>query len=149
MKVLLGAAAATLLVLASAAAQTPNTTMAPSSTTTATVPTGPPAQSSCTGVLPPDPTLPDGNTAAAPAMQTGDAAYQAWATAAQAVLNCRRNEAQESMARAESLRTQFNALVEHFNATGNSWKASGDAYRAHHPTHTQQPHTQHNSGGMR
>lgn len=147
MKVLLGAAVATLLVLASAAAQTTNTTMSTSTTTTA--PSGPPAQSTCTGVIPPDPTLPDGNTAGAPQMQAGDAAYQAWATAAQAVLNCRRNEAQESMARAESLRTQFNAMVEHFNATGNNWKASGDAYQAHHPTHTQQQHTQHNAGGMR
>src|SRR5262249_16138528 len=102
---------------------------------------GPPAQSTCTGAVPPPPTLPDGNTANAAQMQAGDNAYQAWATAAQVVLNCRKNVALEAHTRADSHAARYNTVVARFNAPGTAGAAQGEAFRAKHPARNS-----HNSG---
>src|SRR5262245_38069880 len=98
MKVLIGAVASTILLaaVAMAQAQTTTTPATPDTATTATTatPTAPPPPSRCPA-LPEAPSLPDGATANAAAMQAGNAAYQAWGTSYQQVLQCRRTEVAE------------------------------------------------------
>ena len=140
MKFLIGAVVATVLLAASAMAQTgaptgmigaPSTSTTTTTATTAT-PAGPPATSRC-GAFPADPTLPDGAHATAAAMEAGNTAYQAWGTAFQAAIACRRQEYNEKNAELESLRAQYNSSAQHINGISASWQASADAFNARHP----------------
>ncbi|MET0183394.1 MAG: hypothetical protein ABW199_10955 [Caulobacterales bacterium] len=86
------------------------------------------------GAIPPEPTLPDGAAARnAREMQTGDAAYQAWARQAQEALTCRRAEADELLPAArqhEARVSEYNAGVQRLNSVGQAWTAEAAEYNA-------------------
>lgn len=125
MKVIVGAAVAALLWVGTAAAQD---TQTPAPTT----PPAPPAVSTC-AALPAAPTLPDGAAATAPQMNEGNEAFNAWIMSVNTVLTCRREEAQAAIARAESLREQFNATTQTVTTTREAWLADVNEYNERNP----------------
>ncbi len=133
MKVLIGAAASTILLAAVAMAQAQTTTTpatpetATTTTTTAPLPPAPPSR--CPA-LPESPSLPDGATANAAAMQAGNAAYQAWGTSYQQVLQCRRTEVQELRSATEARTNEYNAGARALNETTASWVAESNEFNA-------------------
>lgn len=122
MKLLIGAAAAALLFAGSAMAQT-------------ATPTPPLAPSTC-GAAPTAPTLPDGAHATSAQMDAGNAAYDTWAHAMQANVQCRRAEAEALRAQADARTTEYNGFAGTLNSTVASWQAEVAEYNARGP---QQP----------
>jgi len=87
------------------------------------------AVSQC-GDMPAAPTIPDGATADRAAMDAANAAYNAWGAQAQAVLSCRRAEAQEARARSDALVGQYNAAAEQVRTTSEQMVAAAAAFNA-------------------
>lgn len=79
---------------------------------------------------PEPPTLPDGATADAAAMQAGQDAYNDWADKFRAGADCRRSEVQTLRATYDTRVSEFNALAATFNDVGKQWIASGEAWTA-------------------
>lgn len=84
--------------------------------------------------FPASPTLPDGAAARnSREMQAGDALYQEWARATQAVLECRRVEADELRIQAmthEARVTEYNEAASRLNSVGQAWVAEATEYNA-------------------
>lgn len=114
MKLVLGAAAAVMMFATAALAQTETT--APPAAPAAV------ANSSCAAIAP-VPTLPDGAEATMDQVAEADNAYQTWATATQASLQCRRAEHAQAAAQADALLQQHNAGVAALNTTTQTWVA--------------------------
>lgn len=115
MKVLIGAAVAALLFAGSAVAQT---------TTAPTL-----APSRC-GEAPVAPQLPDGAHATSAQMTAGNAAYDTWAHAMQANVQCRRAEAEELRAQADARTNEYNGFAGALNQTVANWQAEVAEYNA-------------------
>jgi hypothetical protein len=114
MKFLLGALAA-LIIATPAMAQTEPAAPADAAAT------------AC-GATQAPPTLPDGATADNDAMHAANAAYESWAEANRAVLQCRRIEVEGLNARVAALRAEYNAGVDRMNATIAAWEADVTEY---------------------
>lgn len=113
MKLVLGAAAAVMMFATAALAQTET---APPAAPAAAV------TSTCAAIAP-VPTLPDGAEATMDQVAEADNAYQTWATATQASLQCRRAEHAAAAAQADALLQQHNAGVASLNTTTQTWVA--------------------------
>jgi hypothetical protein len=130
MRVVIAATAALFLAAGAAAAQAPS--QSDSSAPAAQLPA-----SRCPA-FPPEPTLPDGATARNRAeMNRGNEAYQAWGQQMQAVLACRRTEAEElrvaaqaALAHAEARVGEFNSAVARLTAVGTAWQAEAAEFNA-------------------
>ncbi len=127
MKVVVGAVAALMMLAATAAAQTP-----PPATPAA----APPPASRCPAV-PAAPTLPDGASANARAMDQGNTTYQTWGTSLQTVLECRRGEVTELRAAAEAALAhaaarvaEYNAGAAELNTVTTAWQADVTEFNA-------------------
>ncbi|MDX2274685.1 MAG: hypothetical protein NW206_04470 [Hyphomonadaceae bacterium] len=118
MRILIGAA----LALAFASTAFAQTGEAPAAPTVA-------ANSQCAAVGP-EPTLPEAATATAETIQAGNAAYQAWATAAQESLRCRQAEIQQGQARLAAMTEEHNGIVRRVNGLTQTWTATAEAYCA-------------------
>lgn len=116
MKLLIGAAAAALLFAGAAMAQT-------------ATPTAPLPPSSC-GPVPTAPTLPDGANATSAQMDSGNSAYNTWAQAMQANVQCRRAEAEAIRAQADARTAEYNGYAQQLNQTVSSWQAEVAEYNA-------------------
>ncbi len=123
MKVLIGAAAAVLLMAATASAQT---------TTAPVTPAAPVPPSTCAAV-PAAPTLPDGHTADAAAMNAANTTFQTWAAAYNAAMACRRAEVDGLRAQVTARTEEFNAVAAAGNTTNTSWQASVAAFNERSP----------------
>jgi len=127
MKIAFAAALAALTLTAGAAAAQ---TATPAPATAA----APAVQPSRCAAFPAEPTLPDGATARnSRAMQEGDNAYQTWGRAMEAVLECRRGEAEELRVAAmthEARVQEYNAAASRLNAVGQAWIAEAAEYNA-------------------
>ena len=115
MKLLIGAAAAALLLTGTAMAQTATPTTLPAS--------------SC-GAAPTVPTLPDGATATNAQIEAGNNAYNTWAQAMQANVQCRRAEAEALRAQADARTTEYNGYAQQLNQTVATWQAEVAEYNA-------------------
>ncbi|MGE3143834.1 MAG: hypothetical protein AB7L65_10985 [Hyphomonadaceae bacterium] len=130
MKVLVGAAIAAFLMSSPVMAQTPAAGDA-NATTPAAPAAAPVIPPSRCPPLPAEPTLPEGASANAQRMQSGDRAYQSWGHTMQSVLECRRVEAEELLVYArqhEARVSEYNAAVSHLNSVGANWQAQVTAY---------------------
>ncbi|MGE0742063.1 MAG: hypothetical protein AB7O98_12035 [Hyphomonadaceae bacterium] len=87
------------------------------------------ATSQC-GATPPAPTVPDGATADRAAMNTANEAYQAYGTAMQANLACRRDEVTALRAQAQALTDEYNRLNGELGATTQAMVAAAEAFNA-------------------
>lgn len=134
MKLVMAAAAAIVLTTTAAFAQ-PSPPATPALPAAPAAPTAPATPSRCPA-FPAEPTLPDGATARnMNEMNRGNETYQAWGTAMQSVLECRRAEAQElrtaaqaAMALAEVRVQEFNGAVARLTAVGTAWQAEAEEF---------------------
>jgi ABC-type phosphate transport system auxiliary subunit len=85
--------------------------------------------------MPAEPTLPDGSDPAVTRTQieAGNAAYDAFALAAQAHLNCERAKLRDRQAALQARRDATQAEVEAFNAFATQWQTSSAAFLARQP----------------
>lgn len=124
MRLIAGAVFAALVLAGTAVAQ-PTEAPAP-----ATTPAAPPAVTAC-GALPPAPTgFPDGASATPQQMAAANATFTTWMTATTEGLACRRDEASAAIARATSLRDQFNDANASVGATRTSWATEVEEFNA-------------------
>jgi len=94
---------------------------------TATAPAKPVPPSRC-GEVPASPPVPDGATVDRKAMAAANQAYTVWATAAKAVLDCRRAEVEEVRAREAALTAEYNAGVDQLNGVANAFVAEAEKF---------------------
>jgi hypothetical protein len=116
MKLLLSVATAASLFATPVLAQTPSA----------------PAPSTCGAILP-TPTLPDGARANYEEMERGNEAYNTWAAANRAVLECRRAEVEAARARHDALRAEFTTGVDQSRATQTNWEADVAEFNERNP----------------
>jgi hypothetical protein len=88
------------------------------------------AQDSPCPALTPPPTLADGAEADADAMRATDAAYQAWATARIAALQCYRDIVQPLVAENQARRAAHDAGVAYLTAISAAWRTQADIFNA-------------------
>jgi hypothetical protein len=125
MKHVLGAGAFAFAVMVAGSALAQTTPAAPAAQA---------AASRCEAVAAAGPQgLPDGATADADAMNAGNAAFTAWATAERATLECRRAEIADLRATLDARATEFNAAAERLNSAIPAWQAEVDEYNARTP----------------
>lgn len=118
MRVIVGAALAAVLLAAPAMAQE----------TPAPAPAAP--QSQC-GAIPPAPgDLPDGANATRRAMETANERVSAWVASANAILQCRRAEAEAARAAADALGGEYNTMNGSVRAVITGWEAEAAEYNA-------------------
>lgn len=120
MRLFVGAAlAAFVLAAAPAIAQTDTPAPAPAA-----------AQSAC-GAIPPTPTdLPDGARASRRQMEAANERVTAWVAAANAVLQCRRAEAEAAQAVANALGADYNAQNGAVRSVITAWEAEAAEFNA-------------------
>jgi hypothetical protein len=110
MRILIGAAVAALLLASPALAQEA-------------------APSACAGFAA-APTLPDGATANAAAITTGDATFRTWHTAgAEKLVQCRA-EVEAARARVRDLEALHNTAADQLNGTRDAWQVEVNEYNA-------------------
>jgi hypothetical protein len=122
MKVLIGAVAAAMVLCGSAAAQTETTPPATPPAATVQVPA-----SRC-GEFPEAPTPPDGRNVSVDNMTASMALYTRWETDHQAVLSCRRAEAEEALAISARRREEHNAGAESGRNVSSAWRVQVEAF---------------------
>lgn len=91
-----------------------------------------PAASPC-GAIVPTPDLPDGADANYEEMERGNEAYNTWAAANRAVLECRRAEVEAARSRHEALRVEFTAGVDQARTTQTTWEADVAEFNERNP----------------
>lgn len=111
MRILFGAAAAALLLASPAFAQTE-------------APAG-----ACVGFAA-APTLPDGATANAAAITTGDTTFRAWHVSGSEKLGQCRAEVEAARARVRELEALHNSAAEQLNVTRDAWQVEVTEYNA-------------------
>lgn len=124
MKVLFGAAVAALLMAAPAMAQTG---AAPAAACGALAP------------MPGDP--PDGATASREVVEAYTQRFNAWAEASNAVLTCKRTEAEQARARADALTTEFNTENASVRDAVAAWTAEVTEFNARPQRQRRDPRT--------
>jgi hypothetical protein len=124
MKYLLAACAAALALSASAFAE--------EAAAPAQQPELPAAQASTcpTFTMPADPTLPDGATANANAMQQGNATYQSWIQTVRSGYDCRRNEYRQALANLRAREAELRPMNDKVQTITTGWEAQVNAYNA-------------------
>jgi hypothetical protein len=113
MKLLLGAAVAALLLASPAMAQTD---------------AAPAASCGALEAMPPD--QPDGATASREAVEAYTQRFNAWAEASNAVLACKRTQAEQARARADALATEFNTENSSVRDAITAWTAEVTEFNA-------------------
>ena len=117
MKLLRGAAVAAILIASPAMAQTDAT----------------PAAASCGAVTPAPSDAPDGATADRAVIDAHTTRFNAWATATNQVLSCKRLQAEEARARADALTNEFNTENAALRAAVTAWTAEVEEFNARAP----------------
>jgi hypothetical protein len=112
MKLVLGAAAAAVLFLGGAAMAQTTTPLPPSNCPTVGA----------------EPSLPEGTTANQDAITSADQAYQTWASATSARLQCLRAEKEHHEAITHARVEEFNTLNTQLRTVTERWAAEREAY---------------------
>jgi hypothetical protein len=112
MKLVLGAAVAALLMASPAMAQTDTA----------------PASCGALEAMPSD--QPDGATASREAVEAYTERFNAWAQASNAVLACKRSQAEQARARADALTTEFNTENSSVRDAITAWTAEVTEFNA-------------------
>lgn len=87
-----------------------------------------PSASQCPSFRPLDVQLPNGDTASNASMTAANTAFAAWAREAQAVLACKRAEAEAARATAAALSAQYSAEAAELEAAVRAWQAEVNEY---------------------
>jgi hypothetical protein len=122
MKLVLGAAVAALLMASPAMAQTD---------------AAPAASCGTLEPMPADP--PDGATASGEVVEAYTQRFNAWATASNAVLSCKRTQAEQARARAEALTTEFNTENASVRDAIAAWTVEVTEFNARPPRQRRDP----------